>query len=298
MSGVPAPGSGVLPYLQEASQGTGLPLQVVEAQNLAESAYGTNLGPSSAGAEGPWQFLPSTYASVGGQPGGINQWGPSTKAYITYMNELLKQEGGSIFKALEAYNAGPGNLPAGAGYASSILASAGVSSGATAGKGNPTLTGITIPNPIAPGLLPGINIGGGSSGGGIFSGIWTDLGNTILQTLGIPDFKDLLERLGLILLGAVLLFIGVNMLTKGVVSKVTSSPQPVQQETMEPSSEPVEETSTGTVADSSGTSPEFRKQFLGESVNTGLVDETLEAAVAALWPDSSTPSVPDCTRDV
>lgn len=276
----PTPPAGVLPFLQEASQGTGLPLQVVEAQNLAESGYGSNLGPSSAGAEGPWQFLPSTYSGVGGAPGGINQWGPSTKAYITYMNQLLKQEGGSIFKALEAYNAGPGNLPAGAGYANGILNQAGVSTGATSGGGNANLTGITIPNPIAPGLLPGIPIGGGG-GGGIFSGIWTDLGNTILQSLGIADFKDLLQRLGLIILGAILLFIGLGMLTRGVVSKATSEPQPPVESKPEP--EPSRQPETEVLSSPAAATPKTVAKTTAKktAASKGLVTESIEAAAAA-----------------
>jgi hypothetical protein len=50
----------IVKYIQEAAQGTKLPESVVAAQNYAESGYGTNLGPSSAGAEGPWQFEPRT----------------------------------------------------------------------------------------------------------------------------------------------------------------------------------------------------------------------------------------------
>lgn len=44
--------------------------------------------------------------------------------YVVYMRELIGSEG-SLRNALAAYNAGPGNLPAGYGYADTILSAAG-----------------------------------------------------------------------------------------------------------------------------------------------------------------------------
>ena len=64
-------------FIQQAAQGTKLPESVVAAQNYAESGYGSNLGPSSAGAEGPWQFEPSTYTGLGFSLGTINDWSDS-----------------------------------------------------------------------------------------------------------------------------------------------------------------------------------------------------------------------------
>lgn len=103
----PIPGN-VAPYFQAASKATGLPEAVVAAQNYTESGYGSNMGPSSAGAEGPWQFLPSTYTGLGFNTSTINQWGPSTQAYEAYMKQLLHEENGNVRNALAAYNAGPG----------------------------------------------------------------------------------------------------------------------------------------------------------------------------------------------
>jgi Transglycosylase SLT domain len=131
----PIPGN-IAQYFQAAAKATGLPEAIVAAQNYTESGYGSNLGPSSAGAEGPWQFLPSTYSGLGYNVSTINQWGPSTQAYEKYMNELLKQENGNVRNALAAYNAGPGNIQAGYGYADSILALANQSKNLQIGAAN------------------------------------------------------------------------------------------------------------------------------------------------------------------
>ena len=65
-----APGTGAASYLQlfKASAALycpGLSWTVLAAIGQIESADGTNVGPSSAGALGPMQFLPSTWAHLG-----------------------------------------------------------------------------------------------------------------------------------------------------------------------------------------------------------------------------------------
>jgi hypothetical protein len=190
-----------------------LPLTVVEAQNFAESGYGSNNGPSSAGALGPWQFMPATWSGLGFPPGKENDWTISTQAYVKYMDELLKQEGGSVFKALEAYNAGPGNLSAGAGYASGILSSAGVPQNSTAQPGSaPAATPVTATAGFDPsGFLSGL-IGGlfGSTGG---------------LSLGVSNLKDLSQRLGLIILGAGLIYVGILIISRDFAGAAGIIPQ-------------------------------------------------------------------------
>lgn len=150
-------------YISQAAQATGLPESVVAAQNYVESGYGTNDGPSSAGANGPWQFIASTWASNSSAPySQADNWATSTAAYSKLMTSLLKQYNGNISDALAAYNAGPGDLSAGKSYASEILAladqstdatiaagastgSAGTSSVTTGNSAASASTGITIP---------------------------------------------------------------------------------------------------------------------------------------------------------
>lgn len=109
-------------YVTNASKSLGIPESVIAAQIQLESDWNPN-AKSSAGAEGIAQFEPATFREYGsGSPYNVSD---AFNAYVAYMKALLGQEGGDIRKALEAYNAGPGNLPAGSSYASTILARAG-----------------------------------------------------------------------------------------------------------------------------------------------------------------------------
>lgn len=207
--------------VNQAVQGTGLPKSVVVAQVNEESGFNPT-AVSPAGAQGMFQFMPGTLASTGGG----NPFDPAQEVhnYITYMNQLLKQEGGSIFKALEAYNAGPGNLQAGAGYANTILRNAGQPTGATAGGGSgggggtPATTAASLTLPFPGGTADPLNwpfqIGGAAAnaaGQGIVGGA-TSLGEAFFQAIGVTSVKDFLIRTGLILFGGILVIVGIMKL--------------------------------------------------------------------------------------
>jgi hypothetical protein len=179
-------------YVQQAAKATGMPESVVCAQINEESGFNPN-ATSSAGAEGIAQFEPGTFSAEGcsGTPYNASN---AFACYSTYMSSLLKSEGGSIQKALEAYNAGPGNLSAGAGYANTILANAGQGVSGTAspsggsGSGAPSCVGIT---------LFGKCLG--------------------IQTSSIEDW---LERGALMVFGAVLIVAGLIMFMKAPAPKM------------------------------------------------------------------------------
>jgi soluble lytic murein transglycosylase-like protein len=97
---------------------------VVAAQVQVESNYDSG-AISPAGAEGPYQFMPSTWATLGFPAGQEFDWATSTHAYISFMRLLLAWSGGNVRQALAAYNAGQGNWQAGLGYADQILSMAG-----------------------------------------------------------------------------------------------------------------------------------------------------------------------------
>lgn len=110
-------------YVNTAATALGLPVSIVAAQIQLESDFNPN-ALSPGGAEGIAQFEPKTFAEYGsGSPYNVSD---AFAAYINYMGTLLTQEKGSVYDALEAYNAGPGNLSAGASYASDIFDKAGL----------------------------------------------------------------------------------------------------------------------------------------------------------------------------
>lgn len=121
-------------WIRAASIGAQLPYDVVACQVNAESGFQAG-AVSPAGAEGPYQFLPSTFYSV--WHGSPFSWQDSTIAYGIYMSQLLREFHGNVRDALAAYNAGPGNIGAGMGYADGILSCAGsgnIFSGGGAGQ--------------------------------------------------------------------------------------------------------------------------------------------------------------------
>ena len=61
----PAPADDLLAYYREAQAASGVGWNHLAAINLIETRLGSVVGPSSAGAQGPMQFLPSTFAAYG-----------------------------------------------------------------------------------------------------------------------------------------------------------------------------------------------------------------------------------------
>jgi hypothetical protein len=127
---------------------------------------------SSAGAEGLFQLMPATAAGLSVNPADPSQ---NIQGGLTLLQQLYNQYG-NWTQALEAYNEGGGNLaaqiaagqtPVSAGYASSILSAAGIS---TDSSGMPNLsdtgslddsdsTGDPLPF-LAIGGLPGVAVAG------------------------------------------------------------------------------------------------------------------------------------------
>lgn len=216
--------------VQEAATGTGLPYAVVAAQANEESGFNAN-AVSPTGAEGWLQFEPGTYADWAAKAGVANntEFNPAdeTLVYIQFMKSLLTEFGGSEQDALAAYNAGAGNLSAGMGYANTILSAAGSSQNATAGAagaaGSTPTNAVTTSFPggyFDPLNWPNDIMNLGSAGSSevtgliekVFEGFFGDIGDSILKVFGISSAKDLFIRIGLILLGAFLLFAGVKAL--------------------------------------------------------------------------------------
>ena len=112
----PAPASELLGYYRAAEAAVGVPWQYLAAIHLVETRMGRIRGVSVAGAQGPMQFLPSTWASYGGG-GDID----SNADAILAAARLLKARGapGRMGAALYGYN--PSQL-----YVNGVTAYAGV----------------------------------------------------------------------------------------------------------------------------------------------------------------------------
>ncbi|MEB3201095.1 MAG: lytic transglycosylase domain-containing protein [Synechococcaceae cyanobacterium] len=99
----PAPPEELLRHYRQAATATGIPWEVLAAINLVESGMGRIDGVSVAGAQGPMQFLPTTWAEAGiGKGGDIRSPADAIPAAARY----LVRRGGlrDIRRALWGYN--------------------------------------------------------------------------------------------------------------------------------------------------------------------------------------------------
>ena len=99
--------SQLLPIWQGAAQAYGVPWSVLAAINKIESNFGENMGPSSAGAIGWMQFMPSTWARWGVDANGdgvADPWNPTDAIYSAA--RYLAAAGGAtnIAAAVYSYN--------------------------------------------------------------------------------------------------------------------------------------------------------------------------------------------------
>jgi len=87
-----------------------LPLGMLDKLWSIESSRGSNMGPSSAGATGHFQFMPKTAAAYKMTEADTYDLNKSSEAAAHMMSDLLKQFKGDEAKAIAAYNWGSGNV--------------------------------------------------------------------------------------------------------------------------------------------------------------------------------------------
>lgn len=99
-----------LRYYQSAGKKFGVPWQVIAGIGMAENNHGRNKGISSANAQGPMQFLPSTWASEGmdGDGDGVKDINNPADAIVGTANYLVHsgatQGTDGLRRAILAYN--------------------------------------------------------------------------------------------------------------------------------------------------------------------------------------------------
>ena len=97
----------LLPIYQACGTEYGIPWEVLAAINKIETAFGTNLNVSSAGAVGWMQFLPSTWETYGVDANGDGRKDPYNPVdAICAAARYLKASGGAgdLYNAILAYN--------------------------------------------------------------------------------------------------------------------------------------------------------------------------------------------------
>jgi murein DD-endopeptidase MepM/ murein hydrolase activator NlpD len=97
----------LLPIYQACGTEYGIPWEVLASINKIETAFGTNMGPSTAGAVGWMQFLPSSWEMYGLDANGDGRKDPYNPVdAICAAAHYLKVAGGSndLYQAIFAYN--------------------------------------------------------------------------------------------------------------------------------------------------------------------------------------------------
>lgn len=146
-----------------------------------ESAYGTNLGPSSAGAVGPFQFLPSTGSTYGLNSTTIMQFQPSLTAAAQYLKKLganSSPTSPATFGALNAYNGNKSGTSASA-YTNQVL-----SFGLSTANFNALVAKAEAPSAVGTALMTLLFGGGASSPTDIIGSVGGTGGTALANAVG------------------------------------------------------------------------------------------------------------------
>ncbi len=121
----------LLSYYREGERKYGVDWELLAAVNLVESSWGKIRGLSTAGAQGPMQFIPSTWAAYG--EGDINDPHDSILAAANYL-AANGAASGDVEGALYAYNNHPGYVAGISAYAGILRRDPRAFGGSTGGR--------------------------------------------------------------------------------------------------------------------------------------------------------------------
>lgn len=200
-------------YEQVAAK-SGVPAAVLAAVGYIESRHGQNPATSSAGAQGPMQFLPTTWAALK-CTGNIQELQPAVVCAARYLT-VLAQEPGARRSGVDRwqyaacrYNGGCAHgirAEAGYGPAGEVAGRLALAYGYTPGSAVPTVAGVSASTSCGTGTVSGGSLDVAAAVAPFLGKSWGQARSAGLDGLGWPGgtawcmifVQNVLDRLGVV----------------------------------------------------------------------------------------------------
>lgn len=185
-----------------------------------ESGFGTNLGPSSAGARGNFQFMPATARSLGVRIGDFTSEVNGAAKYLKQLGADSKLNSPATIAALNKYSGGGGST-----YVNTVVHNSqdwlkgGAPHVQNIDPSKPPRLPFGLGTPPSPGDIANSATGGAT-------GAISDIGNFV-KKLGVIFELDWWKRVGMILLGVVALVLALQQAMKQFGISLPKVPIPI-----------------------------------------------------------------------